>query len=372
MVSSTVTAFVVIYTLEAFVIIVGNTFTIFVFWTQRSRFKRTFSILINLAVSDLLVGIAEPIVLGREKIAKMTASPGKEKSSTNPSSAFQVLASSTSVLFLALISLERVYSVLWPVQHRATSTRTYIFTITAVWGLGLCFFGLSVLSLYHTKLEMRYVTLTIHASLFMALLVICGSYLQIRKKLRANVIPGEEIHVRQTAERNLRLSRTVFIVIAVSLVFWLPATIVYATQDFCRPPCLRPIIVSLVNALHLAHSMVNPIVYSFRMAIFKDALKKLSRRCRLHSVCIEPVQVTDRDLGGSFSPKTQHPRFNSPELEPKDDISTYVWNIRNKTIKQYSVTVSKQGGELSTCIIGTVQMRAWFSQQLHSSTCFPY
>ena len=324
MISSTFTAFVVIYTLEAFVIIVGNTFTIIVFWSQRSQLKRTYSILINLAVSDLLVGIAEPIVLGTEKIAKMTASPGKEKSSTNPSSAFQVLASSTSVLFLALISLERVYSVLWPVQHRATSTRTYIFTITAVWGLGLCFFGLSVLSLYHTKLEMRYVTLTIHASLFMALLVICGSYLQIRKKLRANVIPGEEIHARHKAERNLRLSRTVFVVMAVSLVFWLPATILYTAKDFCCPPCLRPIAVSLVNVLHLANSMVNPIVYSFRMVIFKDALKKLSRRCRRYSVCIEPFQVTERSSGGTFSSKTQHTRFNSPELKPKDDISTHV------------------------------------------------
>ena len=203
MFSSTVTAFlIVIYTLEAFVIIVGNTFTIIVFWTQRSRLKRTYSILINLAVSDLLVGIAEPIVLGTAKIAKMTAIPGKEKSFTNPSSAFQVLASSTSVLFLALISLERVYSVLWPVHHRATRTRSYIFVITVVWGLGFCFFGLSVLSLYHTKIERKYVILTIHACLFIALLAICGSYLQIRRKWRSNVIPGEEIHARQTTVKN--------------------------------------------------------------------------------------------------------------------------------------------------------------------------
>ena len=310
--------------MEAFIIIVGNTFTIFVFWTQRSQLKRTYFILINLAVSDLLVGIAEPIVLGTAKIAKMTAIPGKEKSFTNSSSAFQVLASSTSVLFLALISLERVYSVLWPVHHRATRTRSYIFVITVAWGLGFCFFGLTVLSLYHTKLERKYVILTIHACLFIALLAICGSYLQIRRKWRSNVIPGEEIHARQTAERNLRLSRTVFIVIAVSLVFWLPATIVYTARPFCRPPCVGPIAVSLVNVLHLANSMVNPIVYSFRMGIFKDTLKKFSRRCRRQCVCIEPVKVTDRDLGGSFSPKPQHPRFNSPELEPKDDISTRV------------------------------------------------
>ena len=138
-------------------------------------------------------------------------------------------------------------------------------------------------------------------------------------------MPGElEIQGRQTAERNLRMSRTVFIAIAVSLVFWLPATIVYTAKDFCRPPCVRPIAMSVVNVLHLANSMVNPIVYSFRMAIFKDALKKFWRRFRRYSVCIEPVQVTVRSWGGTFSRKTQHTKFNSPELEPKDDISTHV------------------------------------------------
>ena len=321
---STVIAFIVIYTLEAFIIIVGNTFTIFVFWTQRSQLKRTYSILINLAVSDLLVGTAEPIVLGTEKIAKMTAIPGKEKSFTNPSSAFQILASSTSVLFLALISLERVYSVLWPVHHRTTSTRSYILVITTVWGLGFCFFGLSVSSLYQTKIDRKYVTLTINVCRFMALFAICGSYLQIRSKWRSNDIPGGRIHARQTAERNLRLSRTVFIVITVSLMFWLPATTVYTARHFCRPPCVRPIAMSVVNVLHLANSMVNPIVYGFRMAIFKNTLKKFSRRCRRHSVGIEPVQVTDKGLGGSFSPKAQRRRLNVPELEPKDDISTPV------------------------------------------------
>ena len=170
------------------------------------------------------------------------------------------------------------------------------------------------------RVRRKYVILTIHACLFIALLAICGSYLQIRRKWRSNVVTGEEIQARQTAERNLRLSRTVLLVIAVSLVLWLPAFIVYTARPFCCPPCVRPIVMAVVNVFHLANSMVNPIVYSFRMVIFKDALKKLSRRCRLHSVGIEPVQVTDKGLGGSFPPKTQCTRLNVPELEPKDDI----------------------------------------------------
>ena len=53
--SSTAIVFVVILALEVTIIIMGNAFTIFVFWKQRLRLKRTFLLLINLAVADLLV-----------------------------------------------------------------------------------------------------------------------------------------------------------------------------------------------------------------------------------------------------------------------------------------------------------------------------
>ena len=67
--------FVVVYAVEAALIIVGNAFTIFVFstLTRTSHIKRTCYLLINLAVADLFVGITEPIVLGTSKFHEMTA-----------------------------------------------------------------------------------------------------------------------------------------------------------------------------------------------------------------------------------------------------------------------------------------------------------
>ena len=56
--------FIDVFITEAVVIIIGNTFNIFVFWTQRFHLKRTCFLLISLAVADLLVGITDPIVLG--------------------------------------------------------------------------------------------------------------------------------------------------------------------------------------------------------------------------------------------------------------------------------------------------------------------
>ena len=67
--TSTYITLVIIYTLtlEAVLIVFGNAFTISVFWTQRSHLKRTYFLLINLAVADLLVGITELIIIGTAK-----------------------------------------------------------------------------------------------------------------------------------------------------------------------------------------------------------------------------------------------------------------------------------------------------------------
>ena len=288
MLNSTAVSFIVIYTLQAVFIVVGNTFAIFVFWTHKLHQKRTCFILINLAVADLLVGIAEPIVLTTEKIPRMRAFRG-QKIPPNPSSALQLLGSITSVFFLALISLERVYAVLWPLRHRVTNTRVYICSIVIVWVVGLCAAGMSVLSMYYPKVNKRYVTVVVHTLLFISLLVITASYLKISRRLRYTP-DGIAAHKIRSTETNLRVSRTIFMVIALSLVFWLPAFTVYTIGAFCRR-CFTRTVVSSVNALHLANSMVNPLVYIFRMPIFRNAVRKKFCCRQRQNVKIKSVPV---------------------------------------------------------------------------------
>jgi len=259
-----IVAFSVIFVLEAVTIIIGNTFPIFVFWSQRLYYKRTCFLLINLAVADLLVGLTEFIFLATKSI------PG------SLSSAFQKFASSTSVSFLAVISMERAYAVLWPVQHRVIRNRVYVYGIIIVWSLGLWAFPVLMLGMYYIKKNMLFLIIPITSLSLISLLLICVSYLAIRTRLRFTPLEIES-HNRQSTERNLRLSRTFFVVAALSLVFWLPAFEVYIIGDFCRP-CISPTGVSIVKVMHLAKSVVNPIVFSFRMPIFQDLFNRLWRR----------------------------------------------------------------------------------------------
>ena len=108
--NSTYITLVIIYTLEAVLIILGNTFRIFVFWTERSRLKRTYFLLVNLAVADLLVGITELIIIGTAKSHNVGEGYGfLMRSRANPIAPFILLFSGTSVYFLALISMERAF-----------------------------------------------------------------------------------------------------------------------------------------------------------------------------------------------------------------------------------------------------------------------
>ena len=198
----------------------------------------------------------------------------------NPSVAFQVLFPSSSVYFLALVSLERAFSVLWPIRHRSTNSRVYIFSIVFGWAVGLCFFALTLIAILYPEVKQEYVFITSNTCVLISQLIMCISYLKIRNRLRASS-PGLDIHGHQLQAHNLRLSKTLFITIASSLVFWIPGFVVYSTREFC-PQCFPIPVVRFANAMYLANSMVNPFIYSFRMPIFKDALRKLCRKRQLN------------------------------------------------------------------------------------------
>ena len=263
--------FLAINALQAAVMIIGNTITIFVFWTQRSHLKRTCFLLINLAVADLLVGISEPFSLVTEKIPTLKVGPEKAQNIQSPAKNVHIFASNVSIFFLALISLERAFAVLCPFRHRVVSTKMYVYSFVFVWAVGLCLFLLQVVPALPVKNRFVYVIQL--SCRCLSLLIICASYAMIRRRLRRKSAELE-LHNMRVTERNQKLSKTFFIVVALSLVFWFPAFVVYTVKHYFGMGCLPIYSVPIVNTLHLANSMVNPFVYAFRMPIFKVALRK--------------------------------------------------------------------------------------------------
>ena len=282
--------FIVVFALEAAVIIIGNAFTIFAFKTQTGlHLKRTCLLLINLAVADLLVGVGEVIVLVIHRI------PRTDIRSLTVWWSIQAFGLYVSVMFLAVLSLERVYAVFWPLRHRVTSTRRYIFSIVIVWAVGLCTTGLFLLRAYHADVDTVYAVATANL-LVISLVIICASYLSIRSRLYATKPDLQDGQRRSTRDQNLRLSKTFYVVVAVSLIFWLPGFVLFTINTFCWL-CFPQTLLWFVNVLHLANSMVNPFVYSFRMKIFKDALKK----CWKKHVDLQPVSLRMQNAAQEFT-----------------------------------------------------------------------
>lgn len=279
--SNTVNAtYRVVLSILAALICIGNAFTIFVFWNQRRSLKRACFLLQSLAVADFLVGATELIDNATDIPDSTLTFHGDLEI------CFAVLFSCTSVFSLLVISLERAYAVVWPFRHRVAGTRVYVISIFMVWAAGLCEATVNGLGVYHIVSESSSLLFT-SVTLFVCLCTVLVTYIAIRARLK-RTIPASAVETndRKLIEQNIKLSKTMFVVIGLSFGFWLPAITLYVILAICDH-CLTGIkyvhAFSIVTVLHFANSLVNPIVYSYRMPMFKVAMKKLLRKASIAS-----------------------------------------------------------------------------------------
>ena len=234
-------------------------------------------LLINLAVADLLIGLIETIVIGNSKIPLQFKRQVLIKSATYKStfSAFQTISAFASVFFLALISLERAYALIWPLRHRASSTKSYICSAIFVWVVAISIASaLSSLYVYRLVGYLHW-TVAYCSIILLCLLIICASYLTIRKRLHRRVPVLDMVHNRHNrAEQNTKLSKTLFIVIAASLACWIPAIVVYCIHFLCSK-CLPNSLVKMTTAFRLGNCLINPIIYSLKMPVFRKTLTRM-------------------------------------------------------------------------------------------------
>ena len=99
-------------TLQSLIVLAANFLTIAVFWIHRNKLRRTYLLLINLAVADLLVGFAymTPYVTALVLPSYIKKSKPNVTTYDYLVIQFQVTFLSTSMFFLVLISLERAFA----------------------------------------------------------------------------------------------------------------------------------------------------------------------------------------------------------------------------------------------------------------------
>ena len=261
--------FSVVFFLEGVSILLGNIFTIFVFWKHRAELKRTSYLLVNLAVADLLVAISILIVLGCEV---QNLAEGHNNLIKRWQFTFfmiwDTLCETASLLNLLVISLERLYAVRWPFRHRTLSTRTYIYSLVFVWVTGVLIPSFHCISFAFVE-HSRVIYIIAILIVLVVLILICVGYFLIFLQTTQNIPDGFQ---QRRIQQNKKLSKTLCIVTFFSLVCWSPS-IVMALAIENSLNLFHFNLVLLFKVMQYGNSLVNPIVYSFRMPLFKSEIK---------------------------------------------------------------------------------------------------
>ena len=262
-------------------VFISNTFTVFVFWIHRKKLTRTSFLVINLAVADLFTGFTEIIeVAGGWTLADQIDS-NKTIQGVNESvpPSFQILSSSASVFFLVLISLERAFALIWPLRHRVTSTKVYIYSVVIAWLAGIAM-GVSSFIAFLGIYNLKYFAVGAAVIIGFSLITICVSYLSIRKRINSRTPAIDTEHSRISVEQNTKLSKTLFIVIGASVALWVPSLTWYNISVWY--PRLFPHFVIHIFAIpHITNSLVNPIIYSLRIPVFKKTIQQVRNKLKV-------------------------------------------------------------------------------------------
>ena len=265
--------FLTVAIVESLAVMIGNAIVVAVFTRNQHLRKRKFYLLINLTVADFLVG-ATTIADSVYRLPRVYKLWGYKENFQMEPLGIDIFAVYASLISLAMVSLERMYATFWPLKHRVLETRTYYVLIGLSWTLAVFPF-LTTLTLYHELMSL-------HTSLYiwstftcLILLTICISYVSIWIKIKFGRHPQH--HVTTAQDRKLTVS--LFIVTAITLVTWLPDVVIPQVYNNHYPERVATrsgrLSMFILTSFYVANSLVNPIIYSFRMPQFRQAALRL-------------------------------------------------------------------------------------------------
>ena len=257
--------------LLATLIVAGNILIIWMFFKLRRR-KRSSFLLIGLGVADLLVGgLAIPLFIAAFESASITT--------WRVFSIVDMFTSTSSIYTLAVISLERMFAIGWPLRHRTANFRIYICAISIPWIIAAIFTVLTDVYVYIIKrYSVIYLLVFFPAT---PLLVMCVAYYVIWRKQKSPICNHSNVI------REAKLANTLFLITGASVFTWLPFQIINILVNLHVFPSFShlQLTVFIIRVLQYSNSFVNVIIYPLRIPEFKN--------CLLHSLrcCVVPHRV---------------------------------------------------------------------------------
>lgn len=273
---------------ESFLIVVLNLVTVIVFTKQRQlRRKKTYLLIRNLAVIDLLVGaVSGPLQIERfgEQCDIWGYSTGKTWD-YYLRDALLHLFSMASLGNLVAMAMERAHAIFFPFKHRLIGKAAYRAIITIIWLIAVIRESFQVIlketyknSVIKWAELLKMINSTLYVPYYLtSLLVVCISYSSIFVKTKT--ITRSKSCRNSVVSKERQVTSTLFIVTVVSLLTLSPVIAFTSLATFSNISFPSKIVYfhirMIVLLFFLANSLANPIVYSLRMRGFRAGLAEL-------------------------------------------------------------------------------------------------
>ena len=253
-------------------IVTVNLLSIILFIKNRSLRTRAMYLVISLTIADMFVGGFSHFHIFRH-LSRLSCDIVKMNLSPEPIVIIYFLYlwfPLTSLTNIAVISLDRMHATIRPFRHRLIKKWVYGVTIAGVWVLAaMVSTAILILQRYGKEWSKKYSLYLWSSYCCLCLFVICVSYSSIVVKFLCGAHPQHH----GAANRQRKLTVTLFIMTIVSLLMWLPHAvfIFLPSSKFLSFQESSRLNYSL-NSLVFMNSLVNPIVYTIRMPEFRKAL----------------------------------------------------------------------------------------------------
>ena len=285
-------AWLTVFNIEAVAVVTMNALTIIIFLKERILRKRTTYLVISLAVADMFVAynlIVESLLLG-VNCNLWTINLFR---SFDIFICFVSLAHffpAASVANLAAISLERMHATFRPFKHRLMKKKIFGAAVAGVWFTAALSTAITCSTRFLGRSDISTFFLASYSALLLCcLLIIVVSYTSIATKFNCGTHPQHHGAIR----RERKLTKTLFIVTIVSLILVMPFPFFMFLSSVTSGEMFQTIshetwkhLVCFLQCLFYGNSLINPLLYAFKMPEFKRSLFLLLR-CRSRS---EPVQ----------------------------------------------------------------------------------
>ena len=282
--SECITWFAVFLTVSVAIVIV-NLLSIILFMKNTNLRTRAMYLVINLTVADMFVGVISFLYALIQLYASRKCAIVKIFLTSKETMTMAFLFCwfpLTSLTSIAVISLDRLHATFRPFRHRFITENVYWVTISATWVLpAMVSVTLSLFLAFWNELQRYYFPLWESYSC-LCLFVICVSYSSIVVQFLLGAKPQQH---GAAANRQRKLTITLFIMTIVSLLMWLPFVITASSR--LKSVRLR----KTFGALFLANSFVNVVVYTIRMPEFRKAILELFKHRQRKNAAVIPLHA---------------------------------------------------------------------------------